>query len=46
MFGSESGGAGQGVGETVEAGVDVFTAAFDEPVAVQDEGVTRGVGDG
>ncbi|GDY69260.1 hypothetical protein SAV14893_086530 [Streptomyces avermitilis] len=36
--------AGQGLGEPVQAGVDVLAAAFDEPIGVQDEGVTLGVG--
>lgn len=43
-FRAEPAVAGEGVGEAGEAGVDVFVAAFDEPVGVEDEGVAGGVG--
>lgn len=41
-FGVDALVADEGVGEAVEADVDVLAAAFDQAVGVQDEGVPRG----
>lgn len=41
LFNRERAVLGEGVGQPRQAGVDVFTAAFDEAVGIEHEGVAR-----